>query len=326
MNDIQQKAWDCLKEDEQKSLFLQLSGGKSSWEAGVILKISHYKYLEVKERAEKFFKLFVDFFTLHPSIFRPNGPCDQSYMDYIEALIEKRMSRVEASKYTGSRSYLSGSKSKHIYRQTLRLKNSSDKWDHDSYRLISEFDRWNNFRILPGILQQPSAYKRRLNKKDKIYIRYISERLPEWLVDKLVDRFKYRISPKKPNAKCYWVCFISDLCDDGYYLVRIRPDKEVVDEMNRFYIYVFDDKEDADTFGFMVYKFRERTEGIRTGQNFWPEYRAVIQKAVNYNQVNNLEFGIKSLDNAYGINKPKKKKKGKSSGAIRVNPNLIYKL
>ena len=48
MNDAQKKAWDCLNEIERQSLFLQLSESKSSWEAGEILKLSHYKYLEIR--------------------------------------------------------------------------------------------------------------------------------------------------------------------------------------------------------------------------------------------------------------------------------------
>lgn len=51
-----------------------------------------------------------------------------------------------------------------------RLKESEDEWDKDTLRLILEFDRWNNFRILPRMLQQPSAFKRRSNKR----IRYTS--------------------------------------------------------------------------------------------------------------------------------------------------------
>ena len=74
MNDAQKKAWDCLNEIERQSLFLQLSESKSSWEAGEILKLSHYKYLEIRERSEKFFRLFSDFFELHTSIFRPDCP------------------------------------------------------------------------------------------------------------------------------------------------------------------------------------------------------------------------------------------------------------
>ena len=40
MNEAQQKAWDCLTKMEQQSLFLHTSEGKSSWEAGSMLKIS----------------------------------------------------------------------------------------------------------------------------------------------------------------------------------------------------------------------------------------------------------------------------------------------
>ena len=93
MNEYQKKAWDCLTPTEQQSLFLQLSESKSSWEAGEILKLSHYKYLEIKERSEKFFRLFSDFFEIHESIFRPDCLCERNFQDYIEACIEKRMKR-----------------------------------------------------------------------------------------------------------------------------------------------------------------------------------------------------------------------------------------
>ena len=46
MNEFQKKAWDCLTQKEQQSLFLQLSENKSSWEAGEILKLSHLSILK----------------------------------------------------------------------------------------------------------------------------------------------------------------------------------------------------------------------------------------------------------------------------------------
>lgn len=57
---------------------------------------------------------------------------------------------------------------------------TKDPWDMDTIRLIREFDRWNQFRILPVMLQQPSAYKRRVNRKYKAYIKYLLHRMPEW--------------------------------------------------------------------------------------------------------------------------------------------------
>lgn len=327
MSEAQKRAWDCLTETEQQSLTLQILGNKSSWEAGSILNLAHYKYVEIRERAEKFFKLYTQMFERHSAIFRPDSPCEEAFKDYIEGVIEKRLTRVEASVQTGdSTNLLQKRRTQVILRNMIRLKDSDNPWDIDTLRFIFEFDRWNNFRVLPHKLQQPSAYKRRLNKRDKIYIKYLLKNVPEWVHIKIKERFKYKVN--KPVKK-HWICLISEeLYDDGYLVMPVRPTEEVVKEMNRFYIYVFDDKEDADTFGFMVSKFMDKTKGVKFGQQFWPEYREVIQKAVNYNEVNNIEFGVKTLDNAYGVNrKPKKVKKSKNKkGFKRADPDLFNKL
>lgn len=327
MNEAQQKAWSCLTKVEQQSLFLHTSEGKSSWEAGSMMNISHYKYIEIRERSEKFFRMFADFFEKHNSIFRPDCPCERNFQDFIEGVIEHRLKKRDAVVYTGdSTQQIPKVSRKNLIRNMKYLKESEDNWDLDSMRLIFEFDRWNNFRILPSILQQPSAFKRRLNKKDKIYIKYLLERIPTWVLEKLKERFYYKV---KPSKKKWWVALISpDLYTDGYYLLPIRPEEEVLNEMSRFYIYVFDDKEDADTFGYLVTSFYERTAKVISGQKFWPEYRYLVQKAINYNAVNNIEFNVKRLDNAYNI-KPKRKSKKKSlkdTSETRVSdPKLFYK-
>lgn len=327
MNEAQQKAWSCLTRVEQQSLFLHTSEGKSSWEAGSMMNISHYKYIEIRERSEKFFRMFADFFEKHNSIFRPDCPCESNFQDFMEGVIEHRLKKRDAVVYTGdSTQQITKVSRKNIIRNMKYLKESEDNWDLDSMRLIFEFDRWNNFRILPSILQQPSAFKRRLNKKDKIYIKYLLKRIPTWVLEKLKERFYYKV---KPSKKKWWVALISpDLYTDGYYLLPIRPEEEVLNEMSRFYIYVFDDKEDADTFGYLVTSFYERTAKVISGQKFWPEYRYLVQKAINYNAVNNIEFNVKRLDNAYNI-KPKRKSKKESlkdTYETRVSdPKLFYK-
>lgn len=323
MNEAQKKAWDCLKDLEQKSLFLQLSENKSSWEAGEILKLSHYKYLEVRERSEKFFRLFSDFFEKHTSLFRPDCPCERSFQDYIEGCLERRLTRREAMVYIGDSVHLlSKVTNRNIERNMKRLRESEDEWDKDTARIVFEFDRWNNFRILPKMLQQPSAFKRRANKKDKIYIKYLLNRIPEWMHTKLRERFKYKV---KLGKKKYWVCLISEeLYTDGYLLLPVRPLQEVIDEFSRFYMYVFPTKDDADTFGFMVSKFMIKTGSVRLGQGFWPEYRCCIEKALNYNQVNNIEFSVKNLDMAYNPHKTKRRKKAKSTGAERIDDTSAF--
>lgn len=330
MNKAQQTAWEWLSETEQRSLFLTLSHGKSSWEAGEMLNISHYKYLEIKERSEVFFKLFTSFLERHEALFRPDGPCQEDFKDYMEAVICHRKTRKEAALFSGySANLLSEVSNKKIEVNMRRLKESNDEWDQETRAIILEFDRWNNFRILPKMLQQPSAYKRRLNKKDKIYIKYLlnSSKMPEWLLECIKERFYFKT---KRDDRRYWVALISKaLSKDGYFLLPIRRDEEVVNEMNKYYIYVFENKEDADSFGFKVANYRTQTARVRLGLKFWPEYREVVKQAINYGSINNLDFNVKTLDMAYQSLRPKKKKKPKDDkeklGISRAKSSAFYK-
>lgn len=89
MNDAQKKAWDCLNEIERQSLFLQLSENKSSWEAGEILKLSHYKYLEIRERSEKFFRLFSDFLSYTLLFFDPIAPVNEAFVILLKDVLKR---------------------------------------------------------------------------------------------------------------------------------------------------------------------------------------------------------------------------------------------
>ena len=97
--------------------------------------------------------------------------------------------------------------------------------------------------------------------------------------------------------------------------------------MNRFYIYVFEDREDADTFGYLVTAFYERTSKVMLGQKFWPEFRFIVRRAINFNQVNNLDFNVNTLDNAYDLKpkkKSKKKKVFKDNDVTHISDPLIF--
>ena len=324
MTEAQEKAWNCLTEKEQNSLFLQLSQGKSSWEAGEMMKISHYKYLEIKDRSQKFFKMFADFYEVHSDLFRPNGAIEETFRDYMYACIEKRMKRSEASAFVGESSMLVNSVSQeNIIRNMKRLKESGDSWDKDTWNLIMEFDRWNNHRILPRLIQQPSAFKRRVNKKYKIYIKYTLDRVKPWLHFKLRERFYYKVKPSKPKN---WLCLVSEELypEEGYYLLPVRTEQAITDEMSKFYLYVFTTRQDAEDFGFLVSRYRAKTANVRLGQGFWPTFIETIKKAVNYNEVNNIDFNVKALDNAYMEHRPKPKKKKKhSTGVERASDQLL---
>lgn len=324
MEKHQERAWDILTETERNSLFLQMSQGQSSWEAGEILGISHYKYLELRERSVKFFKMFSEFFYKWGNLFNPKSPVDERFRDYIEACIEKRMSRKDAVSYSGDSSQLVTE----IHRRTIiknmnRLKESKNEWDIDLYHMIMEFDRWNNSRILPRSIQQMSAYKRRNNKREKIYIQYL-HKIPDWKIKAIIDCYQYNPKKNKGNFICV---FSTTLFEDGYQIVRIKDDKVVIKKISELSMYIFENEKIADAFGYMVSTFFEKTKGPKLGIKFWQEYRDLLKLAINFNQVNNLDFYSDKLDMAYEI--PNKYRKQKtdikaSQGVKSTPPELFY--
>lgn len=300
MEKYQEKAWSCLTKVEQDSLFLTLSQGLSTWQTGEILKISHYKYLEIKARAEKFFKMFSDYFQLHEDLVNPESPLDGEFRDYLYGSMLKRLPKPEALEYAGDSSWLLHPVStKRILKNMERLKGSKDPWDKDLYALIMEFDRWNNYRILPRSLQAPTAYKRRSNKKDKIYIRYL-HRIPDFKIRAIVDKYWRNGQP----GKRYFICLISTLFAPGYLVVPILKREEIVEELTKLKIYIFSVPEEAELFGILVNQFlmiNTPPEGLK----FWKNYRELISEAINYRSVKNMDFTTQELDMAYQLKRKK---------------------
>ena len=179
-------------------------------------------------------------------------------------------------------------------------------------------------------MQAPSAYKRRANEKQKIYIKYLREKFPKWAHKKLIERFKCKITHNSTQPR-YWIALVSrELYQDtGYKVFPVKPSEEVITEMSRFFLYVFKDKDDADTFGFMVDQYIDKTSTIPSGQRFWTEFRNVLEEAVNFSQVNNIDFNIKTLDMAYNPRPKKKTGKGKRDknleGQQRVKESEFYR-
>ena len=53
-----------------------------------------------------------------------------------------------------------------VIKNLEQLHNAKSVVDQNTAILIREFDRWNNFRILPREIQEPSAFKRRNKNYD----------------------------------------------------------------------------------------------------------------------------------------------------------------
>lgn len=302
----QELAWDCLTEPERTSLMFISGKGLSTWEAGEILKMSHYKYLELKVRAEKFFRMFSDYFQLHPSLVNPNSPIEPRFRDYLFGAMIKRLPKEEAKIHAGDSSWLLTSiTNSRVIKNMSRLKESKDKWDKDLYALIIEFDRWNNYRILPRILQAPTAYKRRSTKKDKVYLSYL-HRIPDFKIRQLIT--EYWKDGKQDNR--YYTVLVSDdiFPEEGYGVMPIKKDEDVIKSITDLKIYIFESPVIADTFGFLVTRYFEKTVDSKGGLKFWREYREIIEKAINYKSINNMDFTCESLDMAYKLRRKKTSK------------------
>ena len=306
MEKYQEQAWDCLTEKEQASLMFTSGKGLSTWETGEILKMSHYKYLELKARSEKFFRLFSDYFQKYPSLISPNSPVDERFRDFIFGAIIKRLPLSEAKIHSGDSSWVVFSiRKEKIINNMESLLLSSNPWDRDLRALILEFDRWNNFRILPRILQAPSAYKRRSTKKSKVYIEYL-HRIPEFKMRQIIDTYWRKGKPHKR----YYVAVVSEelFPVTGYGIMPIKRVDKVVEAISRLKLYIFENEVLADTFGFMVMQYFDKTVNSKSGLKYWGDYRELIQKAINASSIDNSDFTCETLDNAYNLRRKASRK------------------
>ena len=183
------KAWNVLSSDEQTAITLSLSHGKSSWEVGEIMGKSHYKYLEIAARSKRFFKLFSEYFSEYDQLFPEGVRVDDEFQTFIENAIIKRLHFKNIIAAAEDKRYKIFKKRNQVVEEQMALLKSRTK-GRDLYDLILEFDRWNNFRILPPSLQEPSAFKRRNKTRDKNRLKLISS-LPQLTIHLLIKKYKY---------------------------------------------------------------------------------------------------------------------------------------
>lgn len=293
------RAWDILTEDEQVSLTLSVQYNKSTWQAGEIMGKAHYKYLEINARAKTFFRLFTEYFEKTNNLIIPEGVAiHPDIAEFIRLTIVERLGYREAIKEIGNNTALSiNSARERLLEEYLRqLANDDNPLAHDLYDLILDFDRWNNFRILPTSLQEPSAFKRR-NKTRLLKHLNNLKNLHEFHIDRFVTKFK----ANKTYLKPLYLPLISDTFVEGYDVIKIKNKEEIINYLStEFRLYVFEDRDDADNYGYLVESYlNNKKKNCKHGQSFWPKYRTKISKANNYGQVNNIIPRRKHLEKAF---------------------------
>lgn len=298
MNIEQQEAWALLTEEEKMALTLSLSHSKSTWEAGEIMGKTHYKYLETLDRAKRFFKMFAEYLTLYGELIPEDIVISVSFREYIINLIQNRYSLKTTLELLPDKNY-----------ETVKYRNNEiigwmsylRKLRHgkDLFNLIHEFDRWNNFRILPLSIQEPSAYKRRNHSREKRRLNIVS-RLPEITINVLIDKFQYRI---KSNLKKGYIPIVTDFYSNGYIILTIKITDNNLETLSKIGLPIFLNKDLCISYINLVKEFLFGSNQIKLRQTFWVKFRNLNEKAINYYKLEkisdireNLEFFVSEHD------------------------------
>lgn len=324
------KAWDILTDEEKAALQLSINHSKSSWQAGEILQKAHYKYLEIQARARHFFKVFTIYFKKYDNNLIPlNSDMSWELQEFILCTLQNRMGYRETLKVIGKGTDLTHKLASRRYITLIMymewLRDHEDEQHRDLHDLIVEFDRWNNFRILPEDLQQPSAFKRRNKTRLLKHLKNIKDIEP-YHIDKLINTYS---APKSYTRAVLYLPLVSDSFPSGYQVLRIKDKSKIVKNISRnIKLYMFKDKDAADDYAILVNDYLNKTnKNCKQGQTFWPEFRLMIKTAYNYNLINNIIPRRQRLEDSFvDLDKAKVKKAGKKVKTGRVKRVKFWEL
>lgn len=278
-------AWEMLTHDEKAALTLQLGMGKSTWQSGEVMEKSHYKYLEIKQRGEYFLKIFTEHLNLFDSIIPPNINGNKDVITYFKMCIGERAKPMwaletinKSRKANNLREMTKSQLNDKIIKQLEEWEYSSNAYDNTTFNLIMDFDRWNNFRILPKSIQEPSAYKRRVKNVYKKQIK-ITMSINTLSLDKLIKQYQTK------NKGCWWPF----LYNGEPKLIKVKVNNQSWKIFKEVGLYIFDFKEDANEYLEAIHEYvskpkKECTDGLV----FWPIYREKIKKAKNYSDIQQI--------------------------------------
>lgn len=294
LNKLNKKAWNLLQEDERTALSLSLGYGKSTWEAGEIMNRAHFKYLEIQKRAAKFLEIFTNHFVKYKGLIADDLNLPFSFVEYLQLTILERNNISTAVKKMDSKKYLvTSARNKFIIKEMNSLRESPKESAQELYSLIMDFDRWNNFRILPMEIQEPSAYKRRNKARNIKHIKNITT-LPNFSILKITEKFHYSGKYEK-----LYLPIVSNFLDEGYSVIPVKNSRKVINKITGIGLLLFPNSELAISFAILIYNyFLKNKKTCISGQRFWPEFRVLMDKAINKKELENIHKSRTYLDNA----------------------------
>ena len=273
----QQLAYDHLTEPERMALSLVIVSERTKKEASVIMNLAPYKFTEIYLRARKFFVMFTEFYEDHTYIVPPSLRTDTIFLLYLSLLLKRKTNKVLLTGPTFLALVDSKARKAH-WDELMRSLNNSRRTD--SIQLLQEFDRWNNYRILPKQYQLQPAFPRRKNralKKISNNLYAISDH--GW--DLLIQRYGTNDLPP--------MNFIPIIQTGDFRAYAIRGTQPVTDYMTRNRIPVFIEEKVAKEFAELLWDYqRLKKRSTYSARKFWANFRILIKKAYNYIELVNL--------------------------------------
>lgn len=279
------KAWNILTDEEKLVLNLTAVHGKSSWEIGEIVQKAHFKLLEIQKRCVKFFEMFTTHYETYGELFPEESVVGKGFREYFQGVMELRLPVKEAIRrmFNNDVWSIKESRTRLITEGMDKLMESRNDCDRDLYNLIKEFDAWNNFRVLPDNLQEPSAYKRRNKAREAKHLRNISK-IPMASIEYIKDLYEYNGKYQKMFLPLIHLDF-----PNGYILVPVRYAQKNIKALSHLYLYVFDNETLANNFaGLVVEYLTAEDKSAKSGQKFWPKFRDIRQYAINFQEIENV--------------------------------------
>lgn len=287
MSKINPKAFSILMESEKQAMAIQHGMNKSSWAAGEMMKRSHYKYLEIKQRAEQFLRMFTEHYNLFDEVIPHGFGCPHDVRAYLNTCIEKRFKpgdAVECLKVD----FPSINKAKineKLVDVMWNWEKSSDPQIAQIVHIVKEFDRWNNFRILPPSIREPSAFKRRVKNTQKKHLRILAS-ISTRTIKKIRDNYECK------NNNYIYFPYLSPTPR----VMKVKATKEPIEALSKASLYLFKNKEKALEYIELVYQYvLGGKRDCKNGLIFWPKYREIIKSATNYTRIQNITPNRKYL-------------------------------
>ena len=282
------KALEILNPDEKLAINLVKVERKSTWEAGEIMKKSHYKFLEILGRAHHFITIFTQHWELHTTLVPVDclHPDMKYFRAYLTLAMTKRLKISEIYAQLEKEGMPKKEVKEAIHKVMNYLKTSNKLVTRNFYNLICEFDKWNNFRILPKEFQEPSAFKRRHKRSQKRNLTYLLN-MPPHAIALLVDDFALPRVSKSPLRA--WVPVFNKEEPETSQNLLIYASLQNKQKLTQAgYPYYKKEADSADMLKLLFEYFYREKKSTKFGIRFWPKFREALKKAENYHTLENL--------------------------------------